>query len=136
MKIYLISFLAILFNHVLANDCSPIELDNNGSMSSIKAYHQGSTNTCYAHTGAIMLDAWLHSHGGDKSKNTSPFAMALLAKAGLGTVGLSNISCNAINKAFKHGRCLNDDFNQNLDILFSSLLGEYLQRDPDENIRF
>lgn len=81
-----------------------------------------------------MLDAWLHSHGRDKEKHTSPYAMALLAKAGLQTAGLGNISCNAINKAFKHSHCLDEEFNQNLDTLFDAQLKKRRQRNSDENI--
>lgn len=115
------------------DSCSPIELDQgSGPVSSIEAYDQGSTNTCYSHAGSVLLDSWLHQNGGDTSKKTSPLAMAIFNKASVQAMGLGNISCSAIEETFDHGRCVEDVFNENLSALFDDPYGQ--QREPEEHV--
>jgi len=120
---------------VFANECSTIDLDApGGSVASIPTYDQGKTQSCYAHTGSVMLDAWLHSRGGDKSKTTSPGAMAIFNKASIQATGLGNISCRAIESTFKYGRCLNEDLTKNLILLFGTE-ADLTDPDPEQDLQ-
>lgn len=115
------------------DSCSPIELDQgSGPVSTIEAYDQGATNTCYSHAGSVLLDSWLHQNGGDPSKKTSPLAMAIFNKASIQASGLGNISCAAIDETFDYGRCVDDVFNENLSALFDDPYGQQLR--PEEHV--
>ncbi len=93
-------------------ECSTIDLDKgNGSMANIPPLNQHYTNTCYAHAGAVMLDAWLHSHGGDRTKLTSPLATAVFNNGDMMSMGLGNISCAAIDSIDDYGRCEKNGFD-------------------------
>lgn len=79
-------------------------------MAQVKVLDQGRTNTCYAHTGSVMIDAWLHSHGGDKKKQTNPYVAAMLTNHNFQATTLSNFSCDAIYHIQRMGSC---NMNQN-----------------------
>jgi hypothetical protein len=80
-------------------------------MVNVPPLNQNYTNTCYAHAGSVMLDAWLHSHGGDKSKLTSSLSAAVFNKASMMSAGLGNISCAAIDAIEDYGRCEKTGFD-------------------------
>lgn len=99
------------FSNAFGNDCTTIELDrNNGSMSNIPVVDQGNTNTCYAQTGAVLLDAWAHSHG-EEDLHTDPMLAALLTNQDLKSDHLKSFSCDAIESVVKHGSCSLEDLN-------------------------
>lgn len=112
-RICLIFVCSSLGNLLWANSCSTIELDKNGgSMSSVSVLDQGQTNTCYSHAGAVMVDAWLHSHGGDRSKQTNPFVAALQTNHDYMSATLRNFSCDAIDRIKDHGSCNMKNYTQ------------------------
>ena len=80
-------------------------------MVNVPPLNQHYTNTCYAHAGSVMLDAWLHSHGGDKSKVTSSLATAVFNNGDMMSNGLGNISCSAIDSIEDFGRCEKQGFD-------------------------
>jgi len=125
MKVILISILSLSMSQSLAKSCSTIDLDkNNGAMAKVKPLDQGYTNTCYAHAGTVMLDAWLHSHGGDKSKQTSSVASAVFSQGSVMSAGLGNISCSAIDAIYDHGRCEKTGFDDKVWNEFADGMGE------------
>lgn len=52
-----------------------------------------------------MVDAWLHSHGGDRRKQTNPYVAALQTNQDYMSATLRNFSCDAIDRIKDHGSC-------------------------------
>lgn len=98
--------------HSTQSSCSPVELDkNNGPMSAVKVLDQGVTNTCYSHAGAVLLDAWLHSNGGDTAKQTEPYIAAMQTNYDFMSATLRNYSCEAIDRIIDNGSCNRNSYD-------------------------